>query len=249
MIELERRNGIAILRLAHGKASAMDIELLEALARKLDEVESSDASAIVLTGTGRIFSAGVDLKRVIEGGAAYVERFFPLLCSSMLRLFAVEKPIVAAINGHAIAGGCVMALACDYRIMSSAGGRIGMPELHVGVSYPAAVLEIVRSAVPPHLVTKILLLGATWTADEALGQGIVNESLPDDRVLDRALEVARVMEGMPAEAIALAKRQLRAPAREVLAAHGAAIDRESLAIWRSDATLDRIKAYVAKTLR
>ena len=248
MFESEERGDVTILRLAHGKASAMDIELCEGLAAKLDALERSAAKAIVLTGTGRIFSAGVDLKRLIDGGAPYVERFFPALAAAMLRLFRFEKPLVGAINGHAIAGGCVMALACDYRVMADGGGRIGMPEFHVGVSYPAAVVEIVRAALPPNRLAEVLILGTNWKPGEALERGIVNEIVPDERVLERAIEMAAVMGGLPAEAFALTKRQLRAPALEFLAKHGEAIDRESFAIWRSEATLARIRDYVARTL-
>ena len=249
MFETEERGDVTILRLAHGKASAMDIELCEALAAKLDALEGSAAKAIVLTGTGRIFSAGVDLKRLIDGGTPYVERFFPALAATMLRLFRFEKPLVAAINGHAIAGGCVMALGCDYRVMADGGGRIGMPEFHVGVAYPAAVVEIVRAALPPNRLAEVLILGTNWTPGEALERGIVNEVVPGERVLERALEVAALMGGLPAEAFALTKRQLRAHALDFLAARGEAIDRESFAIWRSEATIARIRDYVARTLK
>jgi enoyl-CoA hydratase len=248
MFETEERGDVAILRLAHGKASALDIELCEGLAATLDALEASPAKAVVLTGSGRIFSAGVDLKRLIEEGAPYVERFFPALAATMLRLFRFEKPLVAAINGHAIAGGCVMALACDYRVMADGGGRIGMPEFHVGVSYPAVVVEIVRAALPANRLAEVLILGTNWKPGEALERGIVNEVVPDGRALDRALEVAALMGSLPAAAFALTKRQLRAPALECLARHGEAIDRESFSIWRSDATRARIRDYVARML-
>ncbi|HUP65196.1 MAG TPA: enoyl-CoA hydratase/isomerase family protein [Thermoanaerobaculia bacterium] len=248
MFESERKGAVAVLRLAHGKASAMDIELVEGLTSKLDELERSDAKAIVLTGSGRIFSAGVDLKRLIDGGVAYVDRFFPALSALVLRLYRIEKPVIAAINGHAIAGGCVMALACDYRVMSSGGGRIGMPEFHVGVAFPASVIEVVRNALPSNRLSEVLMLGNSWKADEALQRGIVDEVVADERVMERGLEVAGVMSGLPADAFALTKRQLRAPSLAFLAREGEALDREAFAIWRSETTQARIRDYVARTL-
>src|SRR6266852_3631054 len=122
MIERQDDDGIVTLRLAHGKASALDAELLEALEQSLDEVGRSDARAVVLTGSGSIFSAGVDLFRLLNEGAPYVGRFFPLLVSAIRRLFLFPRPVVAAANGHAIAGGCILVAACDYRLMAAGNG-------------------------------------------------------------------------------------------------------------------------------
>src|SRR5690348_4539859 len=104
MIERETIDGITVLRLAHGKASAMDVELCEAIMRELRG--ANDARAVILTGSGTIFSAGVDLFRMTNEGAPYVDRFFPLLREALEALFRFPRPIVAAVNGHAIAGGC-----------------------------------------------------------------------------------------------------------------------------------------------
>src|ERR687884_624248 len=143
MIERTESEGIVTLRLNHGKPSAMDVELLEALQREL--TACADARAVVLTGTGSIFCAGVDLFRLTSEGAGYVRRFFPLLRDALRQLFAMPLPVVAAANGHAIAGGALLVYACDARLMS--GGRIGTPELLVGVPFPASAMEIVRFAV------------------------------------------------------------------------------------------------------
>ena len=111
MIERTDHDGITTLRLAHGKASALDIELVEGFARVLAEVTSevtaSDTRAVILTGTGSIFSAGVDLFRLVEGGREYADRFVPALSRMLLELFAFPKPLIVAVNGHAIAGGCI----------------------------------------------------------------------------------------------------------------------------------------------
>src|SRR4051794_2691594 len=105
MIDLQRRGGIAILTLAHGKASAFDAELCEALIARFNESEADWCQAVVVTGRGAIFSAGVDLVRVVNDGAAYVSRFLPILSDAFQQIFAFPKPVIAAVNGHAIAGG------------------------------------------------------------------------------------------------------------------------------------------------
>src|SRR5471030_2357073 len=113
MIDIKTQAGIAVLTLTHGKANALDIELCEALAARFMELRNSDAKAVVVTGQGKIFSAGVDLKRLSEGGAAYVRKFLPALHKHYDTVFYHPKPVVAAINGHAIAGGCVLACCAD----------------------------------------------------------------------------------------------------------------------------------------
>src|SRR5438128_10003369 len=115
MIETTEHDGIVTMTLDHGKANALDLELCEAITNAIHD--ASAARAVILTGTGSIFSAGVDLFRLINEGARYVERFFPALVETLVELFRFPRPLVAAINGHAIAGGCLMAAAADYRIM------------------------------------------------------------------------------------------------------------------------------------
>src|SRR5712692_1105698 len=140
MIELTDRGTVTVLKMVHGKANALDLELCEALTSQLDDCRRSSIGALVLTGTGRMFSAGVDLPRIVDGGPAYVRAFLPSINRMFQTLFSFPKPVVAAINGHAIAGGCVMACAADVRLMAREPGRIGIPELLVGVPFPVVPL-------------------------------------------------------------------------------------------------------------
>ncbi len=116
MVEVETREDIALLRLAHGKVSAFDLELVVRIAEELDRMVASTSRAVVITGTGGTFSAGVDLFRVLDGGESYLRQFLPALNRAFVKLYTFPRPVVAAINGHAIAGGCVLGCACDYRL-------------------------------------------------------------------------------------------------------------------------------------
>ena len=150
MIDIRTDAGIAVLTLAHGKANALDIEFCEALAARFTELRTSDAKAVVLTGQGKAFSAGVDLIKLSQGGADYIRQFLPSLHKLCETVFFHPKPVVAAINGHAIAGGCVLACCADRRIMARGQGRIGVTELLVGLPFPSMAFEVVRATVPAH---------------------------------------------------------------------------------------------------
>ena len=248
MIEREDRGAVAVLRLAHGKASALDAELLETLDRELRELEEARPDAVVLTGTGSIFSAGVDLFRVLDGGASYLAHFLPVLSRAVRRLFAFPRPVVAAVNGHAIAGGCILACACDLKVMAEGDARIGVPELRVGVPFPVAPLEVLRFAVPPQHLQKLAYAGRTYGAAEALDWGLIDELVPPERLLERALEMARELAAVPSASFELTKLQVRRPALDRIDALHAELEPRIAAQWASPAVQEHIRDYVDRTI-
>jgi enoyl-CoA hydratase len=194
-----------------------------------------------------MFSAGVDLIRVVEGGEAYVRTFLPSINRIFETLFTFSKPVVAAVNGHAIAGGCIIACAADYRMMAREPGRIGIPELLVGVPFPVAALEIMRFTAPPQHLQSLVYRGGTLSADRALEHGLVDAVVHPDRLLDEALVVAESLSSLPLTAFALTKRQLREPALQRIGS-GRTVDAAVLDAWASADTLSAIREYIARTL-
>ncbi len=249
MIDLKTEAAIAVLTLTHGKANALDIEFCETLAARFDELRHADVKAIVLTGQGKIFSAGVDLKRLSEGGAGYVRKFLPALHRLYDAAFFQPKPVVAAVNGHAIAGGCVLALCADRRVMSNDGGRMGMTELLVGVPFPALAFEIMRQATPPYFFTETILSGATFAAEMAVHRGWVNEAVEPRRLMERALAAAQSLAALSPAAFAQTKLQLRAAVMERMTLSGEATDKAVTEIWTAPDTLRHIRDYIARRLK
>ncbi len=248
MLERTVTDGIVTLRLAHGKASALDLDLCQALQSEFEAAaESPDVRALVLTGTGSIFSAGVDLPRLVNSGKDYVWNFVEALDSMLRALFLFPKPAVAAANGHAIAGGAIMAFACDYRLMS--GGRIGIPEALVGVPFPPLALEVVRFAIPRQHLQSMIYLARTIEAAEAKSIGIIDEVASADDLLPRAMAVARQLAGIPAQAFRLTKRQIREPYLHDSARIATSSAEEIDAQWADPKTHEHIRAYLAKTLK
>jgi enoyl-CoA hydratase len=247
MIDLRTDDGIAVVTIAHGKANALDINLCEALVKCFEELRASDVRAVVITGQGRMFSAGVDLVRVSSGGADYVRKFLPILNRAFDAVFFLPKPVVAAVNGHAIAGGCVLTCCADRRLTARGGGRIGVTELLVGVPFPALAFEIVRAAVPARHLAEFTLGGATYDADEALGLGWVDEITEPDALI--AMAAARRLASLSPFAFAQTKTQMRQPVVERLERSGAAVDKIAIEIWAAAETLDHVRNYVARTLK
>jgi enoyl-CoA hydratase len=235
---------VVVLRLNQGKVHALDDVLLGQLAESLDAVEKSDARAVVLTAAGRVFSAGVDLQKVLDGGSAYLERSLPLLISTFNRLFSYPLPVVAAVNGAAVAGGCILACACDRRILVE-GGRIGASELLVGVPFPVSALEILRWACGDK-TEEVVLSGKLYSSDEAVAVGLAHEVVAPFDLLERALVVAGELGAVAPEAFRLAKAQLRRPAVERIAADTPGVDPEVLGVWASAETTASIRAQVER---
>ena len=249
MIDVKTENGIVVVTLKRGKANALDIEFCETLAKCFEELRASDARAVVVTGQGGIFSAGVDLMRASAGGADYMHKFLPVLNRSFESIFFHPKPLVAAINGHAVAGGAVLACCADRRIMARGGGRVGVTELLVGVPFPALAFEAVRFAVPARYLPEFLYSGATYGADTALQRGWVEEVVEADALMPRAMAAAQALAQLSPVAFAETKRQLRQEIRERLDRHGAESDKLATEIWASPETLRHIGNYVVRTLK
>jgi enoyl-CoA hydratase len=249
MMEMQNLDGIAVLTLKHGKANALDIEFCEALAARFAALRGDGSKAVVITGQGKIFSAGVDLIRIGEGGAAYVRQFLPSLHKLYEAVFGHPKPVVAAINGHAIAGGAVLACCADRRIMAREGGRIGVTELLVGVPFPALAFEVLRFALPARHLPEFVLSGATYATDAALDRGWIDEIAEPAELLEDAIAVAAELAELSPPAFMQTKLQLRQTVIERMEASGEAKDGIVTDTWAMPETLARIRAYVARTLK
>jgi enoyl-CoA hydratase/carnithine racemase len=247
VITTSRRNVIRIATIDHGKANAFDIELSRAISSAVADFERSADTALVITGQGSMFSAGVDLLRVVEQGAPYVREFLPALSAALRDVFVCPKPVVAAVNGHAIAGGCILAAAADQRVMARGSGRIGIPELRVGVPFPTVPLEIMRFAAARHLPT-LVYGGGTFSPDDALAQGIVDGIADPVGLIDAAVAMAEQLASLPTAAFALTKRAVRAPVLQRFC-DGDALDREVMDAWAAPETIAHIRGYIARTFK
>jgi enoyl-CoA hydratase len=241
MLITEDRGEVSVLRIEHGRVGALDVELLD----DLTDAVTTSGTALVITGSGACFSAGVDLRRILDGGPSYTEQLLAALSRTFRAVFDHPRPTVAAINGHAIAGGCVLALACDLRLMS--GGTMGLSELAVGVPFPTSALEVVRYALGSR--TDQVLLGArTEDRERALALGMVHQLTEPGELLERSITLATELAARSPESYRLAKVQLHRAADAAMEATADG-DAAVLAGWTSDDIRRRIETALATLAR
>lgn len=238
---------VTVLQMQHGKVQAMDLEFCTAVADRLEELGKHDGGAVVLTGTGRVFSAGVDLKRLVSESPEYVDFFFPALRRLFASAWSFSGPLVVAVNGPAVAGGCVLASAGDWRVLA-AGAVIGMPESRLGLPLPAEGIEIIRHVVTPGKLPQILGEGRNWQDSAAVAVGLADQIASGDQLLETAVEHARRMAEADPEVVRLGKRQLRHQVSGRIEEHQARFGGEVLALWKSDRVREKVRQYVAERL-
>lgn len=210
-MQIEPSGDVAVLPMRAGKANAIGSAFLDRLSAQLDEVEASGAAALVLTGEGRAFSAGLDLPEISALDRSALERFIRRFSEVMLRVFALPVPVVAAINGHAIAGGCVLAMQADVRLAAEGDYRIGLNEVAIGLGLPAVVLETLRCQVSPGSLGPVALEGRLLRPDQARDLGLVEAVLPPAVLLEQARGRAAELAALPGPAFRDVKQALRGP--------------------------------------
>lgn len=248
MIDLQTRGHVAVLSMRRGKGNALNLQLLDAVDEALKTIERSSARAVVITGEGSVFGAGVDLGEIISGGECYIRKFLPRLTQVIERLATYDKPTVAAVNGHAIAGGAIIVLACDQRILASGKARMGLSEIQVGVQFPVWALEVARFATPPEHFSTLILTGRTWLPEEALARGLVDELVDPEQLLERSCEVANELGAVPQATFAATKRAVRRPLLEAVD-RSKANDSAAVDAWCAPETLRQIAAFAERNIK
>ena len=239
-VEVERSGSVARVQIDRPPANALDRELGAELIEVAGVLRDAGES-VVLGGTGGFFSAGLDLKVVPRLGPAEQREMVMGVNRLVAAWTAIDRPVVCAVTGHAIAGGLVLALCGDHRVGADEG-KLGLTEARAGVPFPAGAMAVVRAELSPP-AARLLAIGAGLVEpDRALELGIVDELAPADAVVERAIAVAEELDALPPEAFASVKRQVRGDLRSELERIVREEDDPLLDGWLSDDTEDAAAA-------
>ena len=214
-------SGVALLKIDRPPANAMDTGLLGEIVQAVGEAAADPPAALVIAGREGVFSAGADLKAVPAYGPEQQREMVHAINAMSLGAYGLPCPVVAAVTGHAIAGGMVLALCADLRVASS-DGRYGLTEVKVGVPYPQAAIGVVDRELSPQAKRVLAFGNELHGAEDCLRLGVFDEVHAPDAVLDRAQELAARLAAMPAEVYARTKRDLRGGALDAMRAAAAA---------------------------
>lgn len=234
---------VHLIRLEGDNANAIDEKLLATLTKGLRAAVDANKKGVVITGYDKFFSAGLNLKSLPgdrDGMATFVDAFE----EAHLALLQFPLPVVSAVNGHAIAGGCVLACAADLRIGAEGDYKLGVSEVNLGIIFPASAFEIMRYTLTPASVPDVLLGGKLLTPEDGRGAGILHRIVPPESLLEEAVSAARELGDKPRNAFHHTKLALRAPMLERIRATRDEARRGFLDSWFSADVVERRKAML-----
>lgn len=209
-----------------------------------DELQAADGRPVLLTGAGDAFSAGLNLKELLELDAAGMDFFLGLLGGLLSEIYHYPGPTVALVNGHAIAGGCLVALACDVRVAAAdPKARIGLNEVALGLRFPPGVLTLVQQRIPVPHAEQVLLGAGLYSPEEAARVGLVDEVSSDAGTAARARLEA--LGKLPADAYAATKKALRGHV-VLVGGDDRAFREEVLPVWSGEPLKQRIRSFLGR---
>jgi enoyl-CoA hydratase/carnithine racemase len=207
MIKVTHHENVALLELDRSTTNPLSLECVEELAAAVRSVRSDpDVRGVVLSSSNdKFFSIGFDIPQLIAMGREEFQGFYRAFNRMAMELFTLPRPTVAALRGHAIAGGCILALCCDYRLIAEGRKLMGLNEVKLGVPVPYLADCILRSLVGVRSARDVMETGDFYGSEDLLAMGLVDQVVPLEEVADRALEKARLLGSMPPDGYGLIK--------------------------------------------
>jgi enoyl-CoA hydratase len=249
-VRLERQGPLAVLRLDKARGNAIDEPMVEALLDAVAEIGSDDATRGVLLASAhpKLFCPGLDLVALVDYDRPAMERFMARFEEATLALYALPKPVVAAVAGAAVAGGCILALTADHRVLRQ-GSPIGLNEVRVGVPLPGWVVALLRASLTPAALTRVALLGQNFTDHEAREVGLAHEVLPPDGFESAARARLDELASRDPTAQGTTKAWLRHPVLAEMEMDAAERRSQFLDAWFSPAARQKIRETVSSLTR
>jgi enoyl-CoA hydratase/carnithine racemase len=218
VVSQEREGDVTVLRMTAGE-NRFNPAMLDALGGALDQVQAEDGpAAVVLTGEGKFFSNGLDLDWMASAPQGGAEELLRRVHALLARLLVFPTATVAAVNGHSFAAGAMMAATCDARVMRADRGFVCLPEVDIGLPFTPGMTALLRARLPAATAHEAMTTGRRYGGEQALAAGLVDEAVPEDRVLGAAIERAAALTAKPRGTLGAIKRNLYADALAALEA-------------------------------
>jgi enoyl-CoA hydratase/carnithine racemase len=242
-VHVSRIDGVAEARLKRGKVNALNEQAVEEIDGCFQRLAADpEIRAVIFTADGPFFSFGFDIPEFLGYSKESFSKFLRRFTSLYAYLFTYPKPLVAALNGHTIAGGCMLALACDYRIMVSGKAKISLNEGTFGSSVFAGSVAMLKFLVGGKNAQTVLYDGAMYSAMEASHLGMIDQVSSTEKLVGDAQEVARRLASKDASAFRSMKGLLRAPVADEMAKKEEQSVKEFVDIWYSENTWRNLQA-------
>jgi enoyl-CoA hydratase/carnithine racemase len=234
--------------MSRGKVNAINEAFIDELGLAFAELAAdAETRAVILTGGGKFFSFGFDIPELLTCSKDDFARFLRKFCAVYTRMFLFPKPVIGALNGHATAGGCVLALTCDFRIMVTGKAKIALNELNIGAAIFAGCVGMLQSAVGARNAERVLLTGALYEAEEAWRIGLVDGVASEETLKDEAGRVAAEFSRKHPDAFKTLKHLLRRPSAERFIRGEEESIRDFIGIWYSEPTREVLKGVAIHT--
>jgi enoyl-CoA hydratase/carnithine racemase len=241
-VKTEVQNGIATLTLQRGKVNALNGSVIKEISTALQNFENdSEVTAVILTGKDKFFSFGFDIPEFLAYSKTDFTEFLVNFTNLYSYLFLYPKPVVAALNGHTIAGGCMLALACDVRLMVSGKGKISLNEIGFGSSVFAGATEILLFWVGGKNGTDILYSGKMYDADEAKRMNLIDSVVSEEQLITESIQAARTLGDKYLPAFKSVKKFLREPIADSYRPREMESITEFVENWYSESTWENLK--------
>ncbi|MDQ1277219.1 MAG: Enoyl-CoA hydratase/isomerase family protein [Thermodesulfobacteriota bacterium] len=241
-LRVEKADGIAKVILARGKVNAINEFVIDELTACFRELAADDATkAVILTGQGKFFTYGVDIPEFLNYKQEYFLRYLTKFTSFYGDVFLYPKPVIAALNGHTMAGGCMIAIACDYRIMVSGKAKISLNEINFGSSLFAGSVEIIKLWLGQKNAETAVYTGAMYAAEEALQLGLIHQVSTDAELAANARSMAKQYAAKDGVAFRSIKHLLRKPLADEIRKREKDSLLEFVDIWYSEATWEKLQ--------
>lgn len=248
MIKSKDEKGIAIIELDCNTINAINPEMINALTQELSIIKNKDEfKGLILTSTNeKFFSIGFDIPKLFQFTKEEFSNFYSNFNRLCLQLYTFSKPTVALVTGHATAGGCILALCCDYRFISKGRKFMGLNEIHLGVPIPYPALYVLAEIIGPKKTREIVYQGKFYTPEELHGIGIVDEVIDSNKLLEHGIHTLKKIEASSSDAFSLIKGDLQMDTIEKIEKNLKKHESAFVEAWHGESTRLKLRKAIEK---